>query len=60
MKIKNNVTTGEMAVVLRAKSQSETFTKSERGWLLSAARMIEALEKKIEALEKNKKTIDFS
>jgi len=54
MKIPNNVTTGEMAVVLRAKSQSKSFTSEEQSWLIDAARMIEYLEKKIEAIEKNK------
>ena len=53
MKIPNNISTGEMAVVLRAKSQKDDrsrLTQEERDWFLSAARMIEYLEKEVERL----------
>lgn len=35
----------EIAVVLRVKAQSKSFTSEEQSWLLSAARMIEFLER---------------
>jgi len=39
------MTTGEMAVILRAKATSKRFTKEEREIFLNAARMIEELSK---------------
>jgi hypothetical protein len=54
MKIPNNISTGEMVVVLRAKSQKDDrsrLTQEERDWFLSAARMIEYLEKEVDKLQ---------
>jgi len=58
MKIPNNISTGEMSVVLRVKSQKDDrsrLTQEERDWFLSAARMIEYLEKEVERLRLDNK-----
>ena len=57
MKIPNNITTGEMSAILRAKATCKKFTKEEKEILQNAARMIEYLEKQQDALEDAVKTL---
>lgn len=51
MKIPNNIDTGEMVVILRAKANHEKFTQEEREYLRDASRMIDYLVDKVTNLE---------